>query len=146
MPGPAADQRNPHGTAHARIGIGHGNCGRFMAGVDECNGLADCGIKDRHDMVAGQRENRLGSSPKQRSDHDIGATHDHAHTPVTLCLTILVLLHAISRTIQGSAFTTARLIRGIPHARSVSVEHNVVNVGDEPLSLLEIEITICAIF
>jgi mannose-6-phosphate isomerase-like protein (cupin superfamily) len=40
----------------------------------------------------------------------------------------------------GGSERQVSLIAGIPYARPVGVEHNVINTGSEPLRFLEIEI------
>lgn len=63
--------------------------------------------------------------------------HRHGHDYVVVPLTDGELL--VEQ--PDGTNVTARLSQGIPYARAVGVEHNVVNAGSGRLVFLEIEIT-----
>ena len=63
--------------------------------------------------------------------------HRHEHDYVVVPLVSGRLLIEMP---DGSS-STAELTEGIPYARKVGVEHNVVNDGDSEMRFLEVEIT-----
>jgi hypothetical protein len=70
---PAGDQGNAGFAGQAAMGIGHVHGGGFVPDVNEVNAGVECGIEDRHDVVAGKREDASAASPVQRTSDDIGS-------------------------------------------------------------------------
>ncbi len=62
--------------------------------------------------------------------------HRHEHDYVVVPLTDGELLLEL----PGGDTMRAELKQGIPYARKIGVEHNVINAGEEELRFLEVEI------
>ncbi len=54
-------------------GVGHVNRSRLMARVDQAVARVDRGVEQRHDVVAGQREDRCVAGAFERPHDDVGA-------------------------------------------------------------------------
>ena len=73
MTGSAGDQRNAGFAGQAAVGVGHVHGGGFVAHVDEVDARVERGVEDRHDVVAGQREDAPAADAAKRTGDDIGA-------------------------------------------------------------------------
>ncbi len=62
-------------------------------------------------------------------------THEHDYVVVPLVSGRLLI------EMPDGSSSTADLTQGIPYARKVGVEHNVINDGDGEMRFLEVEIT-----
>jgi hypothetical protein len=55
------------------MGIGHVHGGGFVSHVNEVNAGVERGIEDRHDVVAGKREDASAAHTMQRTSDDVGS-------------------------------------------------------------------------
>jgi hypothetical protein len=55
------------------MGVGHVHGGGFVPHVNEVDARIQRGIEDRHDVVAGQREDTPATETAKRTSDDVGA-------------------------------------------------------------------------
>jgi hypothetical protein len=71
--GSAGDQGNAGFAGQAAMGVGHVHGGGFVPHVNEVDARIQRGIEDRHDVVAGQREDTSAAETAKRTSDDVGA-------------------------------------------------------------------------
>lgn len=69
----ASDQADANLAGQPTLGVRHMHGGGFMADMHEVDADVECGIKDRHDVVARQREDAAAAEPNKGASDDIGA-------------------------------------------------------------------------
>ena len=73
MTGSAGDQGNTGFAGEAAVGVGHVHGGGFVADVNEVDAGIQRGVEDRHDVIAGQREDASAAEAAKRTSDDVGA-------------------------------------------------------------------------
>ena len=73
MTGSAGDQGNAGFAGQAAMSIGHVHGGGFVPHVNEVDAHIQGGVEDRHDVVAGQREDAPAADTAKRTSDDVGA-------------------------------------------------------------------------
>ena len=73
MTGSAGDQGNAGLAGQAAMGVGHVHGGGFVPHVNEVDVRIQRGIEDRHDVVAGQREDTSAADTAKGTSDDVGA-------------------------------------------------------------------------
>ena len=73
MPGAAGDHRDPRLARQPSPGIRHVHGCRLVARMHQPLPRIDRRVEQRHDVVAGEREDRVVSGAFQRAHDDVGA-------------------------------------------------------------------------
>ena len=84
MARPAGDECDAGFAGQPAMRVGHVHGGGFMADVNQVEAGIERGIEDRHDVVAGQREDAPAAKTLQRTSDDVGAAEGVAHCAVDL--------------------------------------------------------------
>src|ERR1700688_3679913 len=75
------------------MSIGHVHGGGFVAHVNEVDVRIQRGVEDRHDVVAGQREDAPAADAAKRTSDDVGAAQGVAHLLAWTFNLEFVLMH-----------------------------------------------------
>jgi hypothetical protein len=77
--GAARNEGDADFTRQAAVSVGHVHRRGFMPDVNEIDAGIERGIKDRHDVVAGQREHPPAAETVKRTSNNLSAAQGVAH-------------------------------------------------------------------
>ena len=86
--GTAGDHGDAGLAGQPAVRVGHVHRGGFVPRVHQVEPCVQCGIEQRHDVVAGQREDALIAGVFQRAHDDVGAAKGLGHAEVSRVLIV----------------------------------------------------------
>ena len=84
---PAGDQCDAGLSGEAAVGVRHVHRSGLVAHMDEVEAGIEGGVEDRHDVIAGQREDAARAEPAQRLGDDVGASQ-HGHVALSVAVNL----------------------------------------------------------